>query len=142
MLIFLTAYVLADLLSGVYHELTDRGYGYSRHVREFQIHHCKPDRIGMDLTPFYAGIPVCSLGYFHLFFLWLGLFLCLTQITHYYAHHPQRANWSIRELQQAGIILSSRHHQGHHRNWERNYCVLSGWNNGWYNWIGSKLWRN
>jgi Lipid desaturase domain len=131
------AYVLADLLGGLYHLATDHGCNIRSQVALFQWHHENPAAIGWDFKPAIGGIPILLLGVFWwhpIFFAALGIAVCFGQMPHYWAHHKVRH--PVRFLQRARIILPPRHHARHHSgHFDQNYCVLSGWNNFWLNWI-------
>jgi hypothetical protein len=134
---FLAAYTLADLFTGVYHLITDRGWNVRSQVALFQGHHDDPAGLGLDLSPAVAGVPLMMLaliGWHPLFFVVLGMSTALGQVPHYWAHH--RGNRLVRTLQWMHLILPPRHHARHHRGeFDRNFCVLSGWNNPWLNWV-------
>jgi plasmanylethanolamine desaturase len=133
----LLAYTLADLLTGIYHFVTDRGWNVASQVALFQQHHDRPAQLGVDLSPAIAGIPLMALallGWHPVFFLALGTSVTLAQVPHYWAHH--RGNRLVRFLQRLHLLLPPRHHARHHHGeFDRNYCVLSGWNNFWLNWV-------
>ena len=128
------AYVVADAISGIYHCITDRGYNTPTQVAYFMNHHDHPETMTFDLQPLLGGIPFLIIGYFILpwFLLPLGFFICITQIPHYYTHHP--APKYIRFLQKCKLILTYQSHWTHHGGeFNSNYCVLSGWNDWWIN---------
>lgn len=135
----LTAYILADLASGLYHLATDRGMNIKSQIAMFQEHHITNTMIGFDWQTFAAGMPVAIAGgWFHSpFLIALGIFLALTQVTHYYAHVRSK-NRAIRHivgaLQELGVIVHPANHQRHHGGaFDRDFCLLSGWNNWWLN---------
>jgi len=133
------AYVLADLLSGLYHLATDRGYNIAAQVGLFAKHHDTNTMDGFDWQTFAAGMPLSLIGaWFHQpFAIALGIFVALTQVTHYYAHRRSSSRFIhriVRALQTTRAIVPpqshARHHQPPHR---RDFCLLSGWNNVWLN---------
>jgi hypothetical protein len=133
----LAAYVVVDAGSGVYHCITDRGWNIREQVASFQEHHRTNMRMSVDWRACYFGIPLALAGLLLLrpFPMFLGIFLCLVEVSHYYSHLPRnRVPALARWLQNTGIIMSYDHHQGHHQGeFDRNFCVLSGWNNWWLN---------
>lgn len=135
----IAAYILADALSGVYHALTDKGMNIKSQIEMFQEHHVTNTMIGFDWQTFAGGMPVAILGaWFHsAFAVALGCFIALTQVTHYYAHrrsHSRLVRHLVGLLQECRIIVHPRLHQRHHGGeFDRDYCLLSGWNNWWMN---------
>jgi sterol desaturase/sphingolipid hydroxylase (fatty acid hydroxylase superfamily) len=66
-----------------------------------------------------------------------GAFGILGQVPHYYAHRRSNlplVHHFVRVLQLTGVIISPEHHSAHHDGkFNRNFCILSGWNNLWMN---------
>ena len=141
----LAAYLFVDLCTGIYHFATDRGWNTRKVVALFQDHHNTNTMEGFDWQPMWAGIPFLLLG------LWLessfliagGSFGILAQVPHYYAHRRSRSpavHRVVRWLQEAGLIISPEHHAGHHNGkFDCNFCILSGWNNWWFNHVARAL---
>jgi len=132
----LLGYVVADALTGIYHAATDAGWNVRSQLDLFQNHHKHPRSMTFDLSPAVVGIPLmlcAALGWHVVFFLVLGAALSLCQVPHYYTHH--RGGAVIRFLQRWHVILPPREHALHRRQFDRNFCILSGWNNGWMNWV-------
>lgn len=132
----LAAYLLTDLLTGLYHFATDKGFNFKSQVAMFQEHHETNTMQGFDWQPMIGGVPAMVLGLWMEwpFLLAMGSFGILAQVPHYYAHRksPRVVRW----LQRTGIIISPQHHAEHHRGaFDRNFCILSGWNNCWLNWV-------
>ena len=135
----LAAYVLVDLLTGLYHFATDRGFNLAHQVRLFTLHHDTNSMDGFDWQPSVVGLPGMLIG------LWLGSpFLIaggalgiLCQVPHYYAHRRSRSqlvHHVVSILQLTGLIISPQHHAAHHNGtFDRNFCIFSGWNNWWLN---------
>lgn len=139
MIEILAAYFLADFGAALFHLATDRGYNLERICRNFQNHHDHPEKMTFDLEPMLAGLPIMCIGFFALpwFFVSLGLFICLAQIPHYYAHHP--APCAIVALQECGMILHPDDHDSHHTEpFDKDFCVISGWSNPLVNWLIKK----
>lgn len=136
----LAAYILADAISGLYHWATDRGYSIGQQVNLFQEHHVKNTMTDFDWQTFAAGMPAMIIGgWLHSPFLTaLGFFGAMTQCTHYYAHRRSGNPiifHTVRLLQEMRIIVHPARHQKHHlaENFDRDFCLLSGWNNVWLN---------
>lgn len=135
----LAAYILADALSGLYHLLTDKGMNVASQIEMFQAHHETNTMQGFDWQTFAAGMPIAVAGaWFHsAFFVALGGFIALTQVTHYYAHCSSAnrvARAVVKALQELGLIVHPASHQRHHKGtFDRDFCLLSGWNNFWLN---------
>jgi len=132
----LAAYILADLMTGIYHFATDRGFNFAWIVELFQDHHRTNTMEGFDWQPMIPSFPGMLFGMYleSPFITALGAFGALSQIPHYYAH--RKANRVVKFMQRWGIILSPRHHAGHHGGkFDCNFCILSGWNNWWLNYV-------
>ena len=131
----LLGYILADLLSGIYHFFTDRGYNIKSQVDLFQRHHDVPEELDFDYRPMVIGIPFLLMalaGFYPLFWIVLGSALSISQFIHYYTHQTPPA--PIAFLQKFGIIMGKVHHDEHHKGeHDANYCIISGWNNWWMN---------
>jgi hypothetical protein len=131
----LLGYVAADALTGIYHAATDYGWNVRSQVDLFQDHHDHPRGITRDPKPAFAGVPLmlcAALGH-PAFFLVLGAAISLCQVSHYYAHH--RGGAVVCFLQRWHVILPPREHAVHHRDHDLNFCIVSGWNNRWLNWV-------
>lgn len=136
--------MVADAFAAFYHLITDLGYNIASQVRDFQNHHERPLTMTFDLQPMLIGIPFIVAGYFvwPWFLIPLGIFLSVAQVPHYYAHFTWKSPWLIRKLQRWEIIIEPEAHDSHHSgNFDKDYCVLSGWNNWWINWVAAKLQR-
>ena len=129
----IAAYVLADALSALYHLFTDRGYNTKGYVFDFQNHHDHPETMTFDLQPMMIGVPMLIMGCWWLpwFNIPLGFFLAFAQIPHYYTHFPA-PKW-VKVLQDWHIFLPVEQHMIHHTHFDRDFCVISGWNNWWIN---------
>ncbi len=131
----LLGYLVADALTGIYHAATDYGWNVRSQVALFQDHHDHPRGITRDPKPAFAGIPLMLCGTLGhpAFFIVLGVTVSLSQVAHYYAHH--RGSTVVRFLQSWHVIIPPHKHAIHHHQFDRNFCILSGWNNCWLNWI-------
>lgn len=137
----LLAYLFVDLATGLYHFVTDRGWNFAGQVKLFQNHHETNWMDGYDWQPMVIGLPAMVLG------LWLGssfltaggAFGILAQVPHYYAHRRSKSrivHAIVRRLQRARIIIPPEEHAAHHNGtFDRNFCIFSGWNNFWLNWL-------
>lgn len=123
------AWLLVDLLTGIYHFVTDRGWNFANQVAMFRDHHVNNRMIGFDWQPMLAGFPVMLAGVFaeSSFLIALGAFAVLAQIPHYYAH-LQNPPAIARLLQRIGLMISPEHHAAHHSGkFDRNFCIFTGW---------------
>ncbi len=133
------AYLFADLASGLYHYATDRGWNLAQQVALFADHHKTSTMENFDWQTFAAGMPISIAGaWLHSpFGVAAGVFIALTQVTHYYAHRRSESAWVhavVSRLQRAGLIIRPQAHARHHRApHNRDFCLLSGWNNWWLN---------
>jgi hypothetical protein len=134
----LAAYLFVDLATGLYHLATDKGCNFAHQVKLFTLHHDTNTMDGFDWQPSVIGVPAMLLG------LWLGssfliaggAFGILSQVPHYYAHRrsdSELVHHFVRILQLTRLIISPQHHAAHHTTFERNFCIVSGWNNYWLN---------
>lgn len=141
-LIVLAAYVAADALGGLYHLMTDLGYNIPSQIRFFRQHHERPLTMTFDLEPAVAAAPMLIAAWFvwPVFFVSLAVFLTLSQIPHYYAHHTGRVPKLVKLMQRCGLFITERYHNAHHSgNFNRNFCVLAGWNDWWINRLAARL---
>lgn len=133
----LAAYVLVDLFTGLYHLWNDSGYGIQ--TATFQEHHEINTMERFDWQPAVFAGPIMLLGLWieSSFTIAFGAFGILGQVPHYYAHRRSKSRTVhriVRALQLAGIIISPEHHARHHDGqFNRNFCIVSGWNNWWLN---------
>jgi hypothetical protein len=132
----LAAYFALDLLTGLYHLATDRGWNFRFQVELFQDHHhTNTMETGFGWEQTLGAAVGLALGYWWSspFFVALGILAALSQVPHYFAHHPPKRG-PIKWLQDAGLIISPAHHQGHHRGeFDQNFCIFSGLNDWWLN---------
>lgn len=139
----LAAYIIADAFSGLYHLATDYGFNISSQIKLFQNHHKTNTLDDFDWQTFAGGMPLVAIGgWLHCpFLLALGVFVALTQVTHYYAHRRSESelvHHVVRVLQLTHLIVHPASHQNHHGGrFDRDFCLLSGWNNWWLNWLVS-----
>src|SRR6266851_9243578 len=86
------AYATADLLTGLYHWATDRGWSLPSQNQIFQQHHDPLERMVLDLRPAIFGLPVVFIALYwnSLFCFILGWSIAFCQFAHYYAHDPRR----------------------------------------------------
>ncbi len=147
-----TAYVLADLVSGVVHWLADR-YGTEQtpllganFIRPFREHHTDPkaithhDFIETNGSSCILSAPVLGVAFFVLpatpslvttFVLSETLAFCLaifaTNQFHKWAHTDSPPRF-VSLLGKTSLILTSQHHDIHHSApFDRNYCITTGW---------------
>lgn len=140
----LCAYTVVDALVGLYHWATDYGYNTPDMVRKFKEHHVDPlNMLEFDWQPMPPGILVMLVGlaFGSSFVAAFGSFLVLAQVPHYYTHRRSRSpiiHRTMRLLQRLNLVASPESHHLHHDGkFDRNFCVLSGWNNWWLNWLAA-----
>lgn len=134
-LYLILAYTLVDLLTGVYHMATDLGWNIPSQVRLFQQHHDAPHMEGFDWQPMVGAMPVLIAGaWWHSeFWVMAGVIGCFAQLPHLWAHEGTDSK-VVKLMQELGIFISPESHAIHHGGkFNRNYCILSGWNNVWMN---------
>jgi ubiquitin-conjugating enzyme E2 variant len=149
----------ADFLSGLVHWTADTWFSETmpvlgrRFLRPFRVHHLNPDDflrrsfvdcngdVAMLNTPLLVGallIPVSSEGGAALALALIALAATSlpTNQVHQWAHMadpPAMVRW----LQDRRIILSRHDHARHHQEpYVANYCIATGWCNGWLSRIG------
>lgn len=130
------AYIVVDAGSGLYHLATDSGWNFKSQVEGFRRHHDSPESLGLDWLPACAAVPIALFGYvcFPWFFGFSGILLAVIQVPHYFIHHRGQKPWAIRILQEFGMVVSDRRHDIHHLHPnDKNFCILSGWNDWWIN---------
>lgn len=147
--IFVTAWLVADFSSGLFHWWEDRyltgdSWLFGKLVGGPNVeHHKHParmcrssywDRNATTLVPSLIGAALAawwgSPG-FTLGFLWLSH----ANEIHSWAH--QRCSWPIRLLQETGLLQSTRVHGEHHKQpFDQNYCVVTDWLNPWLHMLG------
>jgi len=140
MFYIILAYLMVDAIGGVYHWMVDRGYGLRQQVTLFARHHDENTMTDFDWQTFAVGLPFMVVGaWFHSpFWVVAGFFGVITQCTHYYAHRRSSVPLIyhvVRVLQISGVIIRPSAHQRHHSSgrYDRDFCLLSGWNNFWLN---------
>jgi len=136
------AYIVIDAMTGIYHILTDKGWNpIKSQVELFQHHHETNDMDYFDWRPSLAALPILALGWYFSspFLIALSIFGIFAQLPHYWAHQRDN-NKFVTWLQELRLIISRKTHQDHHcGDFNRNFCIFSGWNNGWLNWVAKKL---
>ncbi|XP_002965032.2 fatty acid desaturase 4-like 2, chloroplastic [Selaginella moellendorffii] len=149
-LAILSAYVLADLATGIYHWGIDN-YGddktplFGPQIDAFQGHHKRPwtitkrdfsnniHSLARPATIFLVPVLVATPGSGPVD-AFLGVFLgCVvfSQQFHSWAHtRRSQLPGAVRALQDLGVLVSTRMHGKHHREpFDGNYCIVSGiWN--------------
>lgn len=136
----LLAYLLVDAFSGLYHWATDSGFNVRQQRESFADHHVTNTmQEPISWLQAAVGVPVGILGLLcdSAFLGALGVFTVLVQVPHYYAHRRSESpivHHVVRALQLSGLIISPEKHAAHHNGvFDRNFCIVSGWNNVWLN---------
>ncbi len=135
---------MADAITALYHVATDLGWNIPYQVRVFQNHHANPLTMTFDLEPVLAGVPLIVLGVWFApwFLIPLGIFISVAQVPHYYAHFPEKCPKWLKKLQDLEIVIEPASHDSHHTEpYDKDFAVLSGWNNWWVNKLAAKLQR-
>lgn len=133
----LTAWLIADFLSGFWHWLEDRYFDerwpiIGKYIaKPNTLHHAQPSAFLMNdywtrnwttIVPAAVACLIYPSG-------WL-VFLAVSQANEIHAWAHQRCSSFIRALQETGILQSPRHHGEHHRSpFEVKYCVMTNWLN-------------
>jgi len=150
----LLGWLIADFISGILHWLEDRVLWVgmpviSKSVVEpNRLHHIRPaafleqgfltrNSTGWVVALQLSFLWIALIGFS---FVWLGATLGGLVATEVHARaHRKQGGTFIGVLQDIGIIQSTYHHGQHHRgDFDRRYCVLTGWLNPVIDWIG--LW--
>lgn len=133
----LTAWLIADFLSGFWHWIEDRYFDESWPIigkyiaKPNTLHHAQPsaflanDYWTRNWTTILPAAVACLL-----FPSWWLVFLFVSQANEIHAWAHQRCSSWVRALQETGILQSPRHHGEHHRSpFDVKYCVMSDWLN-------------
>lgn len=129
------AWWFVDVMSGIYHYATDRGWNIPSQVAEFQHHHRHPDTFYPGPYSLIASLPLFALGYLvdtDIYFL--AVAVSAIEVPHWLAH--AKVDWfPLRVLRATGAVISTEQHDGHHNSpqFDRNYCIVTSWNNWWFN---------
>jgi len=136
------AYIVIDAITGIYHIITDKGWNPIKSQNElFQRHHKENSMDYFDFRPSLAALPMLALSWWIAspFLIALSIFGIFSQLPHYWAHQNSN-NIAVVWLQELRLIISRDSHQQHHSgDFNRNFCIINGWNNWWLNWIAKKL---
>ena len=142
----LLGWLLADLLSGIFHFLEDR---YGREdwpvlgkwvIAPNRLHHAQPlaftragfgERNGTTiLAAAIVAAPLLLLLGPQIWLLSAAIGGALSNQVHYWAHRPGAAPALVRLVQRTGLLQGAKHHQLHHATpHDRRYCVLTSWLN-------------
>lgn len=131
----IAAYIVMDALTGIYHLFTDRGWNLKGQCDQFAEHHETNTMDGYDWQPLVGAIPglACGVWFGSAFLISLSVFAVWAQVPHYFAHHPPTYG-PIRWAQWCGLMISPQHHADHHSGeFDRNFCIFTGWNDWWMN---------
>jgi hypothetical protein len=151
----LLGWLIADLLSGLFHWWEDRvaeaGWPVigPAVVAPNRLHHV--DVLAFTRTSLVSRNLAVWLAAGTISGMWLALTgpnliwaaataggLVVNEV-HRMAHLPATAGPLVRVLQEVGVFQSPRHHAGHHRApSDRRYCILTDWLNPWLD--AARLW--
>lgn len=128
--------------------------GLGPHCRGFQRHHLDPAAIAKRKTMDFAmepSVPYMIVGAQGLIFanpyykLWFGVAYIptlLMMFSHRWAHMSKKDRPLIAVvLRNAGLIMSDKHHRGHHTTYDCNFAIFMGWSNDlFFNWYVKHPW--
>ncbi|MCR9144855.1 MAG: fatty acid desaturase family protein [bacterium] len=156
--LFLIGWLAGDWLTGMVHWFCDT-YGSEDTpllgesiIQPFREHHVLPQKIcthsfiytngnsfllGVVLVvPFLIALMLCEPGDTILpiaatLLVFTGIFSCLANQVHKWAHTPQdELSGMVRWLQKHHLVLNPEHHELHHtKPFDTNYCISCGWMN-------------
>lgn len=147
LLMCVQAWMIADLLSGIFHWLEDR-YGNPDWpiigkyvVQPNLLHHTRPAALceGGYWNRNNTTIITSAIGAacFYWSPMMLIAFAILSQANEVHSWAHQKCNGVIRALQKIGVLQSPRHHSIHHRRpFDRYYCVMTNYLNPVLNLVG------
>lgn len=141
--LLLVSWLLADLLSGIFHWMEDRYFKeewplIGKHIAiPNQIHHERPNdflnqnyfsRNSTTILPALLIFIVAYLCGAPLFILLALIFTSQANEIHAFSH--QKCNWLIKMLQDTNIFQGPKGHAIHHKApFDCSYCVMSGFLN-------------
>ncbi|MEZ5709711.1 MAG: fatty acid desaturase CarF family protein [Blastomonas sp.] len=153
LLAMLLGWLIADLLTGLFHWLEDRVLWMDMPllgklvVEPNREHHLDPMAFveagffARNWTTWAAALPI-ALGWLWLGGfspVWLGAVLggIFANEVHALTHRGKAVPAFWRALQETGLVASAAHHGQHHAgDHDRRYCILSAWLNPWLDLIG------
>jgi len=140
---FITGYLLADFLTGIYHWIKDTYFSPftpcigKLYIWNSRLHHIKPRYVTQfsDSELFVSSakwtllwmLPMFYLFGLNLFGITLFLTIAINDIVHKYAHltEHERPKWAT-FLQKIGLFQSYEEHHLHHvKPYEINYCPIT-----------------
>ena len=146
------SFVLVDLSSGLIHLFLDqpstKNHRFSivrQLALQFQDHHDKP--YDNTLPPAYhivfnftvATIPLIMIFWltqvvtkvnFYYYSIFTFLFMCIGQYSHRNCHLTDSERmWVCNTLVKANILMNPKNHHKHHKTFDCEYAILSGWTN-------------
>jgi len=145
---FLAAYLLTDFINGLVHIYMDNNDSYDSLagplIANFHLHHKVPLYKKTNLLMVYfteSGSKLWLILYLlTVLFLqarfeingallyilvYTGILSSVAEVSHYLCHTSRSPLASF--LASSGLLLSKRHHGGHHLHDNRNYAFLNGW---------------
>jgi hypothetical protein len=132
-----SAWLLADFISGFWHWLEDRYFEESWPIigkyiaKPNQLHHAQPLEFlngGYWQRNYTAIIPAAVA--FALYPSWVFVFVSQANEIHAWAHSKGKVSGWVAAIQETGFFQSPRHHGEHHRSpFDCKYCVMSDWLN-------------
>jgi len=144
---FVAAYLLTDLINGLVHMYMDNNDSYDSIagplIANFHLHHKVPLYKKNNLLVIYftesgsklwlvvyllavffiqGGLEINSTALYIL--VYIGILSSIAEVSHYLCHTSRSS--LARFLANCGLLLSKRHHAGHHLQDNNNYAFLNG----------------
>jgi len=148
-IVFMTTYVITDLVSGLVHMFMDNNTRYNSlvgpFISSFHLHHAKPryaDRSIINVYFYESGTKFWLLVYLLLISVWqsvgninyvfnvglvaFGILSSVAEVSHFLCHNAGDERTLIKRLQTLRLLLPKQHHLKHHRSDNTNYSFLNG----------------
>jgi sterol desaturase/sphingolipid hydroxylase (fatty acid hydroxylase superfamily) len=162
LLAILVAYIVADFVNGLVHMYMDGNDNYESIagplIANFHMHHKIPQYRKNSLLAVYfneSGAKVWLIGYLaailflsgvsglhHVFLytlVYIGILSSVAEVSHYLCHSSLSPIAGF--LADIGLLLSKKHHAGHHLQDNTNYAFLNGMSDPLLNWIASRWFK-
>lgn len=164
MLVFISAYIVTDFISGLVHMYMDNNTNYTSPVgpliAAFHLHHKTPqykDRNPVKVYFYESGTKVWLAVYLvvllccqinmnlpfgiNFFLVAFGILSSFAEVSHYWCHNSKKDQIIINTLQKYRILLAKQHHAYHHHSDNMNYAFLNGITNPIVNKIANCLYE-
>jgi hypothetical protein len=147
--LFIISYVVTDFINGLIHMYMDNNSNYESLfgplIAAFHLHHKKPryKKRHPLLVYFYESGAKLWLPFYLFFVIYIqinlelsfnisfclvatGILSSFAEVSHYWCHNSNRANFIVNTLQKYGVLLSKSHHKHHHCSDNTHYAFLNG----------------